>query len=260
MTNNFIKDVGQIFSIMSLEMRKYLSGKKFAGMLLLIVAIVIVISVFPLLVGQDYPSTSGEILSNYTIGILFMVFLPLIVIISAVSATIFSATSLNSEYEEKTGLLLFSKPIRKGSIVIGKFLAAFLVSTVVILIYYAIVMILSLCIVGSVEQYLWHHIIPYTIPYVFAATGAAFFFSALFKKGSNSTLISLAILLMVDFVHDIMVNAEIIDGYWFNLFYADGIIIPIIGSPDPLLSPIVMFGWGFFAVLFTFLIYRRRNF
>ncbi len=53
-------------------------------------------------------------------------------------ATLFSASSLVAEFEERTALMLFTKPIRKGSIFMGKMMAAYGLNLGFVIIYYVV--------------------------------------------------------------------------------------------------------------------------
>ncbi|MHA1799468.1 MAG: ABC transporter permease [Candidatus Helarchaeota archaeon] len=51
-------------------------------------------------------------------------------------AIFFGSDSISAEYENRTGLLLFPNPIKRETIVIGKYLSSILMSSLVITIYY----------------------------------------------------------------------------------------------------------------------------
>ena len=80
------------------------------------------------------PETPLEFLATGAMGA-FGQFFGFILIFLAI---FYGADSISSEFEDRTGLLLFPNPIKRETIVIGKYLASILMSTTVILIYYLI--------------------------------------------------------------------------------------------------------------------------
>lgn len=149
MLSEFIDDLRQTSVVMNQEFHKYIKGKKLVGFIVLMIAIIAGIYLIFTLSEIKFPSESKDFITLY---------LRFITILAIVAVTIFSSGLLVSEYEERTGLLLFTRPIKKESIFAGKFLAGFITSTFVIIIYYVIVAIMSYIITGSIYGQVWVHL------------------------------------------------------------------------------------------------------
>ena len=278
MATSIFGDIKHVFTIMRLEFHKNWASRRFLGFMAFVILFVSVIALAPnFLDGWSYPDYPYDMMQYYigpALDLGSWIFIPIVSLISILSAIIFSSTSLRSEYKERTGLLLFSKPIRKGSIFVGKFLTAFLTSVFMMILYCLLAVAATYIITDGIYDGVWLAILS-SIPYIFAITGIVFFIGSLFKRGSAITLISFSILLLAGFLCDIFTTAEMINEYWFNLFYANDLIgysylwgttdhlsevLIDIGYMSPIESVLVMLGWGFLTGICSFLIYRTKSF
>ncbi len=114
------------------------------------------------------------------------------------SAVFFGGDAISGEFQNKTGYFLVGNPIRRTSIYIGKYLAAFLASIIILAIFTAITLGNGLYYFGSggvpyqfVESFLL------AILYIASALGLTFFFSSLFKSSTMSILTTIILLLFV---------------------------------------------------------------
>jgi ABC-type transport system involved in multi-copper enzyme maturation permease subunit len=110
---------------------KSLRGKKILANIGIALAVSLILVVTPQIIQIDSQLTVYDYLS-FPIG-----FLPYLLVISAV---FFGSNSIISEFHERTGYALFPNPVSKTSIWLGKFLAAELVSFLVIGIYFGVIM------------------------------------------------------------------------------------------------------------------------
>ena len=267
MASRFIDDIRQTGVVMSQELRKYLRGKKLIGFLVLVIAIIAIIYLIYTLTDAEFPSESKDFI---------LIYLQFATILAIVAVTLFSASLLVSEYEERTGLLLFTRPIKKGSIFVGKFLAGFIVSALVMIIYYLAVAIMSYFITGSIYGNLWTSL-ALMITYLFGTTGIALLFSSLFKKGSTATIMTFVVLLILGTIISQLFAGNGIEP-WFSITYSSGSIVSVLNGvstsvihtnaissmwyyvADPTLSAMVMAAWGIFTSLFAAMIFKRRGF
>ncbi len=124
---DFKDDTRQAFIVARYEFMKFLSGKKiFIYGIINAIALAAVTAVM-FITKDDFTADTG--MSS------FVSFLSLILLIGV---TLFASVTLVSEFEERTTLLLFTKPIRKGSIFAGKFMAAYSLSLAFVIVYYVI--------------------------------------------------------------------------------------------------------------------------
>jgi len=120
----------QALTITKYELLMYLRGKKILG----IVAITVAVSA--LFIGLfEYLETQGPQTIQFDLSspISFVFFLIVI------TAAFFGSSSISSEFNQKTGQILFSNPISRTSIWFGKFIAAEIITFSVISLYYSII-------------------------------------------------------------------------------------------------------------------------
>ena len=267
MTFEIIDDLRQIGVVMSQEFHKYLRGKNLIGFILLIAIIHILIYVMYTQLGLQFPSESKDFI---------IIYMNFIKILAIVAVAVFSSSLLVSEYEEKTGLLLFTRPIKKESIFAGKFLAGFFVSVIMMVIYYLIVAVMSYTITGAIYGKIWISL-GLMIAYVLGATGVALIFSAYCKKNNTATSVTIIVLLIVGAYISQLFAGNGIEP-WLSMTYSSGSITTVLNGAstavvyvdpirsawyyvaDPALSAMVMVAWGVFASFFAVMIFKRRGF
>ncbi len=196
MTNDF----QQIYVVVKNELIKSVRGKKF------IISLLIVLIVFMLITGlQMMLGTWSEMDDN--VGRWVDTYFELFPLVITLVVALLSSIAIVSEFEERTALILFTRPIRRTSIFIGKIASCVILEAFIILIYYLLASIVGFIKLGSVPADI---IVSYAISvmYVFAASGIAFVISAFFKKGSVCTIISLLILLVVMPIISMMVASD----------------------------------------------------
>jgi ABC-2 type transport system permease protein len=149
------------------------------------------------------------------------------------SAIFFGGDAISGEFQNKTGYFGVPNPIRRSSIYVGKWLAAFIAATVILVVFTAIT-------VGNGMYYFG-----FTVPYQFglslllawfylaAVLGFTFFFSSLFKSSSISILVT-AILFLFAFTLIQTLVADLVQVEpWFILTYGGEIIGNILTVPYP---------------------------
>ena len=155
-------------------------------------------------------------------------------------------------------------------------IAGFIMSTVLIVVYYLIVAILSQVITGAIFDKIWLSL-GLMVLFIFGATGLAFFFGSVFKRSSSSIVVTiLALILIGQMVSQIFAMYSIEP--WFSLSYASSSITTVFTGattsvvhtsltgtiwsyvPDVTLSAMVMICWGIFTLLFAFMAYNRKSF
>ena len=119
-----------------------------------------------------------------------------------ISAVFFGGDAISGEFQNKTGYYLVGNPIRRSSIYIGKWIAAFVASLIIIAIFTAIT-------IANGVYYFGGNAFPsqfgeswvFSIVYLIAALGFTFFFSSLFKSSSMSILVTAVLLLFGFYSH-----------------------------------------------------------
>ena len=198
MGSNFAEAARQSFVVMKNEIKKYFSGKRMFVFLALLGIIVFVIVFAPYMFG-------GKANPVY-----FVMMSSLVVLMAS---TLFASISIVSEYEERTALIVFTRPIRKTSIFIGKALACIVVTLGFMALYYLIAIIVSAIVNGSVSADVFTSF-GLACAYAFGTTGIAMFVSSIMKKGSTATIITFVILAIIITALSMVLNAANVESFW----------------------------------------------
>ena len=188
----------QSLVVMKNEIKKYFSGKRMYVFSALLAIIVFVIVVAPYMFG-------GEAHPVY-----FLMMSSLVVLMAA---TLFASISIVSEYEERTALIVFTRPIRKTSIFVGKALACLVLTIGFMILYYVIAIIVSAAINHSVSSDIFVSL-GLACAYAFGTVGIAMFVSSIMKKGSTATIITFVILAVIITAFSLVLSAANVESYW----------------------------------------------
>lgn len=269
-------DIMQTVTVARNEITKFLRSRKLAVYLSLVVLIVVLMTALPYALGDGLSGSAGGVFSDY-IG-----YASLLVLLGA---TLFASYTIVSEFEERTALILFTRPIRKSSIFLGKFLACYVLVAAVVVIYYLV----SLAIAFAVSGHMVTSFPPslaMSLLYVFATTGVAMFISSFMKKGGTSAVLTfITILLLIAVVSAVMSSSGI--DTWFMLDSASQSIVTsipeyvesangmmteigmsmgvdvsgmMVQAADCVRSGAAMFAWGVVTLVLSYLVFSRREF
>ncbi|HYA33494.1 MAG TPA: ABC transporter permease [Candidatus Bathyarchaeia archaeon] len=216
-------DLRQLFVVSKYELLKYLRGKR----LLIIIALIAIIGalnlVVPPTIGSGYDPDPVAFSSGMLneIGILVVL-----------CATFFGADAIVSEFEQKTGLVLFSNAVKRHVVLLGKFVASAVVSVGAVALYYAITVIAVVVIDGSVAANTSLSFL-YALAYLFGILAIAYLFSVVLKSSVYSIVLTFftffLILPIVDRVGSTIAHFK----PWFSITFASGIILNIFQQPYP---------------------------
>ncbi len=207
-------DISQIAVITKNELIKCVRGRKFMISLLIVLIIFLLITALQFVIDNwDHINSLGEFTSIY--------FDSFVMVVTLVVALL-SSIAIVSEFEERTALILFTRPVRRTSILIGKILSCLIIESLIILLYF--IMAWSLCYykIGELPADLLTSF-GMAVLYAFAASGVAFVISAFFKKGSVCTIISVLLIVLIIPIISTMVASN--DGEnWYMLDQAGRVI------------------------------------
>lgn len=269
-------DLRQSYVVAKNEIRKFISGKRFTLYVLLIVLVFGMITVLPYVFGGDLGDSPGKVISSY------VTFIPLLIVLAA---TLFSSITIVSEYEGRTALILFTRPIKKTSIYLGKILACLALEAVMIVAFYIGMELVSFATTGSVTDSLMTSL-GMAMLYVFATTGVAILISTVMKKGSTCAIMTfVSLLLLISVITGVMSGTGI--DTWYMLDEAsDSISLSIpeyvdminemmiqiedqfdvdlsaamVTTPDLVKEGAVMFAWGIVALFLGWLRFLKKEF
>jgi ABC-2 type transport system permease protein len=243
-------DIRQSRIMMKYEIRKHLEGKRILLFGLLMAAVLAMITVLPYVFGNGLPKNSIDL------GQLYLAFVGLIVLISA---TLFTSSAIASEFEERTALILFTKPVRKWSIYLGKYVASFLLGMAFMVIYFLVTAIVSIAVAGSIPPH-FAAALGLTILYVLATNGIAIMISAFAKKSSTAAILTFITLLLLISIVTSVLQVNNIDP-WFMLDDASNqIAFCIDGRSGTGTAAGVMVIWATITAVFGYFLFKRREF
>ncbi len=154
-------------------------------------------------------------------------------LVVVLSGIFFGGDAISGEFQNKTGYFTVPNPVRRSSLYIGKWLSAFVASSIVLAVFTAITV---------ANEALYY---PLSVPlqfaesvlfawfYLVAVLGFTFFFSSLFKSTSYSILVT-AILFLFAFtlIETLVADLAQVEP-WFILTYGSEIIGNVLQTPYP---------------------------
>ncbi len=208
-----MNDFAQMLVISKYQFKNYLRSKR----LLTLFLITIIIAVIYLLVIYFYMSPGDmdikNFSSNWSSPVSFLVIL---------SALFFGGDAIAGEYQSKTGYFLFPNPIKRESILWGKYLASLFASAIVILTYWLVAMINIFYYYKEIPEALWYS---FGISFLFLISIMAltYLFSTLFKNGTVAIAI---VAIIYFFVFNIINSISMLTGMepWFSITYGASIM------------------------------------
>ena len=215
--------LAQVGKLARYQLREYLRSRRFLALVAIIGAIGAILTG---LLGYYRPSALlGGSLAFYSDlwgGVTVVIVL---------AAVFFGGDAIAGEFQNKTGYFLMGLPVRRTTVYVGKFLAAFLASVAMVLLFLAIV-------VGNGVFYLRAAALPWqlgvslvlAIVYLAAVLGATFLFSSLFKTSAYGFVLT-AILFLFGFtiLQELVTDLVGIEP-WMVISYAASTITNVFGS------------------------------
>jgi len=149
------------------------------------------------------------------------------------SGIFFGGDAISGEFQNKTAYFGIPNPIRRSSIYIGKWLGAFIASTIILVMFTVITLGNGLAYFGlNVPLQFWESLL-FTWLYMVAVLGFTFFFSALFKSSSIAILTTVILFLFVFGIVELIASTFAQVEPWFILTYGAGIISNVFTVPYP---------------------------
>jgi ABC-2 type transport system permease protein len=184
----------------------------------------------------------------------------------------FAGDSIASEFESKTGYLLFPNPVKRRTIVVGKYIACFIATTVVLIIAYVVSVAALLGFYRQLPVETWGSL-GLSVVLACSVLSLAFLFSSTLKGGMGATIGTLLTYLLI---FPIISSSLSTTGHepWFMLNYAGDSVASIYGTqfsglfggrgvrlmtPDPTVSLFVMLAYFVFPFLLSIWITKRRE-
>ena len=155
------------------------------------------------------------------------------VYVIVLSGIFFGGDAIAGEFQNKTGYFSVPNPIRRSSIYIGKWLSAFIASTVILAIFTAITVGNGMYYFGTNVPYQFVESVLFAWFYLIAVLGFTFFFSSLFKSSSMSILVTAILFLFAFNIIQLVVANFAQTEPWFILTFGAQIIGNVLTVPYP---------------------------
>ena len=212
-----ISDLILTFIIMKYQIKFYLKTRRFIAML----AIVLLISAVVVIV-DFYVGVSQILLQDSSSSIYISSGVGFVGLSVGLVASFFGGDATSIETGTNSGYFIMVQPVRKISILVGRYLAAVTLGVGLILIEYLTVAGMSQYIFGTID---WRILLSVgeMVLLVLAYISLAFFFSSIFKSPIIGILISVIFSLILFSVIDAIMEGTNIEP-WFSLNYAEAVI------------------------------------
>jgi ABC-2 type transport system permease protein len=135
--------------------------------------------------------------------------------LATIGAIFFAGDAIAGEFESKTGFMLFTNPVKRTTLVIGKYLACYGAVLLLVILGYVIVTISLLAIYGTVPIETLSSF-GLCLLYTGSVLSVTFFFSAISKGAMGATVITLVFVMVISAIID-SVLAMTGQPHWFLL-------------------------------------------
>ncbi len=135
--------------------------------------------------------------------------------LATIGAIFFAGDAIAGEFESKTGFILFTNPVKRSTLVIGKYLACYAAVALLVILGYVIVAISLLAIYGTVPIETLSSF-GLCLLYAGSVLSVTFFFSSISKGAMGATVITLVFIMVISGIIDsiLMMTGQ---PHWFML-------------------------------------------
>ncbi len=156
---------------------------------------------------------------------------------AVIGAVFFSGDAIAGEFESRTGFLLFPNPVKRSTLVMGKYLASCAAVILLIIFGYAIVCISLLAIYGNIPIETAKSF-GLCLLYAGSVLSVTFFFSSVSKGAMGATVITLVFIMVIcGIIESVLMMAG--KPYWFILSAGGDSIAMVYGGYELLLAGIM---------------------
>jgi len=216
-------DFTQYIYVVRYETLKYLRSRRLIAILIILALVIGLILVIPPALGHDYPSDPLDFAS------LFIGFVGILIILCV---TFFGADAIVSEFQQKTGYLLFPNPLKRSVILFGKFSASFLSSMMVLIIFYGVVIASVGLVTHSIKMEIGLSFL-FAVMFLLSALAVTYFLSSIMKGTTGTTVLTFFLFfLILPIIEQVFTFAGVKP--WASITFASGIISYILIVPYPI--------------------------
>lgn len=230
LTNGIVNDIRNVVLSIEFELRKHLRRRRLILVLILAIFLSLIFYAIPPAFGMDFADNANSFASTN---------LALVTVLIIISGALFAGDAVSSDFEKKTGLLLFPTPQRRTSIFTGKYIAALIGVCFVVTIYYLVTMLEIAQIYGFGEVSIeFAQSFGLALLYTTSVVSIIFFFSSTLKRTISSALLGFFLLMMIlPMISNVMMMVDVEPS--FIVTYSSGLITDVLstdagfGGPGP---------------------------
>lgn len=259
-------DVEQVVTVAKYDILKYLRSRRLLGMIAIEALVLLLITALPPLLGNSYAKTADGFINSYSIFVTTLI---------VIGATLFAGDAIVSEFQGRTGYLLFPNPVKRWTLLAGKFIASAGAMFAVLIIYYGAALVMGLAITGGFST-LGVESLLIAMLYSVAALAVGYLVSSLMKGSTGALILTFALFLFIFSIVTQVLSLGKVDP-WFILTFAGETIGNIIGTssvggagsgsgfatntfvPDIGVSLGVMVAYIVAALLLSYFFFNRRE-
>ena len=221
-------DMTHVYLNVLFELKKHWKKNRIILVSLLAIALPLIFYAIPPLLDSDYSATANGFASSN------LAFISLMIIISA---AMFTGDSISSEFENRTGLILFPTPQRQNSIFVGKYIASVLATWLAVILYY-LVTLLAIGQIYGFDQVSMEFGQSFLLALLYSASAVSliYFFSSVMKRAITSTLIGFFALMMIMPIVSLVLTLGDVDP-WFIITHSADLITDVLGTSGASFAP-----------------------
>jgi ABC-2 type transport system permease protein len=264
-------DVQQISVIAKYDILKYLRSRRLLGMLVIEALVLVLITI--LIATNDRNFTADEVVQQYAN------FTSILVILGA---TLFAGDAIVSEYQNRTGFLLFPNPVKKISILTGKFISSLAAMVLLLVIYYAVAIVAG-SVLGDGFSTKAFTSLGLAMLYGFSAVSVAYLISSVMKGSTGALILTFALFFLIFSIASSLIGQLGGIKPWFMLDFAGGAMSYVLQDPYPVdsivpldlgtgqvmniynfypdvgVSIAVMLAYAIVSIVLAYLFFKRRE-
>jgi ABC-2 type transport system permease protein len=215
-------DFQQYTYVIRYEILKYLRSKRLIAIIIIIGLIIGLILIIPPAFGEEYPSDALDF---------SLIFVSFAGILAFLCFTFFGADAIVSEFQHRTGYMLFPNPLKRSVILFGKFTASFLSSLLVISIFYGIISLSTVIVTKSLPMEIGLSFL-FCLLYLLSGLSVAYLISSLMKGTTGAFVLTFFLFFMILPIIDTVFTFAAVKPS-FSVSFSSGIIAFILIVPYP---------------------------
>lgn len=191
-----MSEMGKLKTVVKYEFMKQIRRWRFYGALCItLLAVMLVMGLYQALDIPGRMNIPGTVMERYGAEI-FAIFTTSMSTLAVIGAVFFSGDAIASEYEQRTGYILFPNPVKRTTIVIGKYIACLIATSSIILSAYLVSALGTLAFYGRIPIGMLGSL-AIALMLGCMMIGLAFLFSSILKGGMGATIATLLTYMVV---------------------------------------------------------------